>query len=152
MSNPYIEISRTKESSYMPHNKERELANYRMERAREELEIAKILFQMKKYLKALNSSYYSIFHATRALLALDKFDSKKHSGIISYFIKNYVKTGKLPVELSKIIVKAEQIRNDSDYKDFYIVSTEIVELQINNAEKFINDIADLINKSIDHQA
>jgi len=129
----------------MPHNSEMELAKYRMDRAKEELEIAKILFQMKKYLKALNSSYYSIFHATRALLSLDKFDSRKHSGIISYFIKNYVKTGKLPDELSRFIVKAEQIRNDSDYKDFYIVSSEIVEQQIANAEKFIAAIEELIS-------
>ncbi|MCH7723775.1 MAG: hypothetical protein IIA49_06765 [Bacteroidetes bacterium] len=31
-----------------------------------------------------------MFHSVRALLAFDKFDSKRHSGIISYFINKYV--------------------------------------------------------------
>ncbi|MDQ3019979.1 MAG: hypothetical protein M3R36_05330 [Bacteroidota bacterium] len=32
-----------------------------------------------------------MFHSVRALFLFDKFDSKKHSGIISYFNKNYIK-------------------------------------------------------------
>ncbi len=40
----------------------------------------------------------AIFHAVRALLALDKFDSQKHSGIISYFNQKFIKTGKIEVE------------------------------------------------------
>jgi len=128
----------------MQHNSESALSKYRLERAKEELEIAEMLFGAKKYLKALNSSYYAIFHATRALLALDTFDSKKHSGIISFFIRNYIKTGKLPEEFGKIIVKAEQIRNDSDYKDFYIVPAELAERQIEDARKFLVAIEGLI--------
>lgn len=130
----------------MRHNAESELSKYRFERAKEELEIAEMLFKAKKFLKALNSSYYSIFHATRALLALDRFDSKKHSGIISFFIRNYVKTGKLPEEFGKIIVKAEQIRNDSDYKDFFIVPIELAEQQLEDARKFLAAIERLIGR------
>ncbi len=135
-----------KELNYMRHNAESELSKYRFERAKEELEIAEMLFKAKKFLKALNSSYYSIFHATRALLALDRFDSKKHSGIISFFIRNYVKTGKLPEEFGKIIVKAEQIRNDSDYKDFFIVPIELAEQQLEDARKFLAAIERLIGR------
>ena len=62
------------------------LSKYRLGRAKEELNTSKLLFQNAIYLKSLNCSYYSIFHATRALLVYDEFDSKKHSGIISYFI------------------------------------------------------------------
>jgi len=130
----------------MRHNDQNELSKYRFERAKEELEIAEMLLGAKKFLKALNSSYYAIFHATRALLALDGFDSKKHSGIISFFIKNYIKTAKLSEEFGKIIVKAEQIRNDSDYKDFFIVPIELVEQQLEDAQKFLAAIETLISK------
>jgi hypothetical protein len=34
---------------------------------------------------AANRSYYCIFNAMRAVLSLDRFDSKKHSGIIDAF-------------------------------------------------------------------
>ena len=37
------------------------------------------------YKPSLNRSYYSIFHAMRAITALEGFDSSKHSGVIAYF-------------------------------------------------------------------
>lgn len=40
---------------------------------------------------ANNRAYYSIFHAMRAILALDEVDFKKHSGVIAYFRENYIK-------------------------------------------------------------
>ena len=40
---------------------------------------------MRSYRSANNRAYYSIFHAIRSVLALDGFDSKKHSGVISEF-------------------------------------------------------------------
>lgn len=45
------------------------------------------------YDTAANRSYYAIFHAARVVLALDGQDYKKHSGVISNFQKNYIKTG-----------------------------------------------------------
>ena len=67
----------------------KDLILYRLEKSKEDLESAEILFKKNKYTQSLNRSYYTIFHAIRALLALDKFDSRKHSGVVSYFIKNY---------------------------------------------------------------
>jgi uncharacterized protein (UPF0332 family) len=49
--------------------------------------------------------------AVRALLALDEFDSKPHSGVISYFAENFVKTGKIEPEYSKMLTGAFRIRN-----------------------------------------
>ena len=96
-----------------------DLSNYRMEKAREDLETSEILFNNKKYSQSINRSYYAMFHAVRALLAYDKFDSKKHSGIISYFNSNYIKTGNIEIEYSKMLTTAFKIRNDSDIKIFF---------------------------------
>ena len=41
-------------------------------------------------------SYYAIFHAMRAVLALDGIDMKRHSGVMSEFRRLYIKTGILP--------------------------------------------------------
>jgi uncharacterized protein (UPF0332 family) len=51
-------------------------------------------------------------------------DYKKHSAVISFFSKNYLKTSKLDPKLSQIIQRAFNIRNDSDYKDFFVVSRD----------------------------
>jgi uncharacterized protein (UPF0332 family) len=70
----------------------------------------KLCLIMGKFSQSINRSYYAIFHATRALLALNKFDTKKHSGVIAYFNQNYIKTGKIEVKYGKILTLAENIR------------------------------------------
>ena len=116
------------------------LSKYRLNKAKEEFETSKLLFENGIFSKSLNCSYYSIFHATRALLAHDEFDSKKHSGIISYFIKNYIASKILNPELGKIILDAEDFRHDADYMDFYVVSSEDAKTQIEKASRFIETI------------
>ena len=106
----------------------RDLMRYRIEQAKECLESAKREEKSGSFKSAANRSYYCIFHAMRAVLALDKLDLKKHSGIISAFRERYIKTGVFDVNLSKIISKAFEVRGDSDYEDFYVVSqTQITE-------------------------
>jgi uncharacterized protein (UPF0332 family) len=85
-----------------------------------------------------------MFHAVRALLALDKFDSKKHTGIISYFNLHYIKSGKIEPEFSAILSAAFKIRNISDYNDFYVASGEDAQLQLGNAAIFLNRIKECI--------
>lgn len=121
-------------------NKELELSKYRLDKAKEDLETAKANFQQSFLKAAINRSYYSIFHAVRAVLALDGYDSRKHSGIIAYFNQNYIKTNKFPKEMSKILTSASNVRNKSDYDDFYIVSRDEAMKQIDNAEVFIINI------------
>ncbi|MBR2892643.1 MAG: HEPN domain-containing protein [Clostridia bacterium] len=92
------------------------------------------------YKTVANRSYYAIFSAMRAVLALDGFDSKKHSGVIAEFRKEYLKTEFLPKELSFIIDALVEIRQGSDYDDFYIVSKEEVEEQLENAKIFVKEV------------
>lgn len=97
-----------------------DLLNYRLNKADENIEAAKILLESNHFSESINKSYYAIFHNLRALLAYDEFDSKKHSGIISYFNEHYVKSNKFNKEFSVILSRAFMIRNKSDYDDYYI--------------------------------
>ena len=131
----------------MPHDlSPSELAKYRIEKAKEELRAAKVNLNEELYSTSVNRSYYAIFHAARALLALERIDFKRHSGVISHFQREYVKTKKFDTEYSDIIVEAFDIRNETDYKDFYILPKDSVAKQAENAEKFINAIAEYIEK------
>lgn len=118
-------------------NKLKELAKYRIEKAKSDLESSALMLQNAKFSQSLNRSYYAIFHAARSLLAFDKFDSKKHSGIIAYFNQNYIKTGKIEVKFSLILMSAEKIRVQSDYDDFYVARKEEAKTQLANARKFL---------------
>ena len=117
-----------------------DLAKYRMKKAEDDLKTSEIMFENKKYSQSINRSYYAMFHAIRSLLALSKFDSQKHSAIISYFNHHFIKSSKIEIEYSKMLTAAFKFRNDSDYKDFYTVSRQDAALQLKNAEKFIKKI------------
>lgn len=128
-------------------NRLHDLSKYRVEKAKDDLETSEIMFSNKKYSQSINRSYYAMFHAVRSLLALSKFDSQKHSGIISYFNHHFIKTGKIEVVYSKMLTTAFKIRSDSDYKDFYIITRQDAELQLENAKKFVKRIQEFIEQS-----
>lgn len=116
----------------------------RMEQAEQCLESAKLLLEADDIKGAANRSYYGIFHAIRAVLALEGKDFAKHSGVISFFRQNYIKTGILDVSLSDIITDAFQVRTECDYNDYYIISKAEVEEQVQNADSFIKTISDYL--------
>lgn len=112
----------------------KDYAKYRIERAKEDLDAAHMLFETGNYRIANNRAYYAIFHAMRAVLVFDEFDSSKHSGIIAEFRRRYIKEGVFPIEMSKMIGEAFTIRNASDYDDMFIASKSDTEIQIANAD------------------
>lgn len=114
-----------------------DLSRYRLAKAKEDLQTAKDNFEEKSYRASVNRSYYAIFHALRAVAALDQFDSGKHSGIIAFINMNYVKTGVFDKSFSKMVDSAFRLREKADYEDFYVVAIEDAEKQIEKAENVI---------------
>ena len=128
---------------------QRDYAKYRIDKSKEDLEAAKLLFVNENYRIANNRAYYSIFHALRAVLVFDNFDSSKHSGVIAEFRRRYIKEGVFPIEMSKMIGSAFTIRNASDYDDMFIASKDETAEQIENAEwiyKMINEYIEKLGK------
>lgn len=125
-----------------------ELARYRLSQAERCLKSAETLADTGDYKGAANRSYYAIFHSMRSILALEKVDFSKHSGVSAYFRKAYIKSEIFDVELSDIIKNAFEIRNDSDYEDYYILSKEEVLEQIQEAEFFYCKIKEYISGKI----
>lgn len=117
---------------------------YRLDNAKEKLESAKVLLDAGKYRDSIGRSYYAIFTAVRAVLAFDKVDFSKHSGVISYFQKEYIKTGKFDIKYSRYLQTAFQIRNSCDYDDFFIASKQDAEEQYNRAEEFYYEIQNFL--------
>jgi len=123
-----------------------DLARYRLGQAADCLKAAENNLESELYKDALNCSYYCIFHSIRAVLALDMFDARKHSGVISEFHKCYIKTGKFEKRFSDVIRKSFTIRNRSDYEDFYIVVKEDVIQQMSNAKEFMTIASAYVEK------
>lgn len=117
-----------------------EFSKYRLERAKETLKTAKVIFDIKDYKSANNRAYYAIFYAIRAVLALERKDFKRHKDVIAYFNQYYVNTEIFPKNLGHKISLAQSIREDSDYDDEYIASKEKTQTQIETAEELIDHV------------
>lgn len=123
-----------------------ELAGYRLERAREMLSASENNFKMGEYKTSLNRSYYAVFHAMRSANALKGFDSSKHSGVIAFFTKEYLKTEILDRKLAVVIKESSLCREKSDYDDFYVAGREEAEEQLKNAKYFVQKIEEYVNE------
>jgi uncharacterized protein (UPF0332 family) len=121
-------------SKSVPDDKRETLSHYRLSRADGTISAAETLIAEGYYLDAINRTYFAIFQLVRAVLALDGVDFKKHSAVISYFQREYVKTGKFNTAISKYINSAFKIRNDSDYEDFFLVSKSDAVEQLSHAQ------------------
>ena len=80
----------------------RDLTKYRLEAAVERLEVSAEMITGGRYRISISNSYYAIFNAVRALLSEAHVDFKKHSAVISYFRREYVKTGFFDVKFPTI--------------------------------------------------
>ena len=60
-----------------------DLVGYRLDSAKERLDLAKILLEAEQYKDSIGRSYYAIFTAVRGVLARDEVDFSKHAGVIS---------------------------------------------------------------------
>lgn len=118
----------------------KELAGYRMDRAKEMLSAAKDNLEIGQYKTSLNRSYYAIFHAMRAMNILKGFDSSKHSGVIAFFNKEYLKEGVMDKSLSVIVKNSSFLREKSDYDDFFIASKKEAEKQVEDAGVFLQTV------------
>ena len=117
-----------------------DLMQYRLEMAEERLKSSKLLLDAGSYKDSISRSYYAMFTAVRALLAIDGQDFSKHAGVIAYFQKEYIKNGKIEKKYSKYISQAFQIRNNTDYSDFFIVSVQDAQEQYEKAKEFFEMI------------
>ena len=116
----------------------RVLSDYRLEKAEQCLRSAEAILQIgEDYNLVVNRSYYAVSHCMRSILALEGKDFEKHSAVISYFRREYIKTKLIPVEASQIIGNAFSNRNDSDYEDFYEASLKEATEQFEDAKRFL---------------
>lgn len=125
----------------------KDLAKYKLDRAREELDTAQLLLDNQKLKAANNRAYYSIYYSLTAVLCLEPVAFKKHKDTIAYFNKNYVHMEKFPREIGRAIAKAAKVRHASDYDEFYIASKDEAEKQIHTAVILITAVEEYVEKN-----
>ena len=130
----------------MLENAIKDLSKYRFEKAELMLKASKISCEQEDWCSANNRAYYCFFHAMRSVLALEKTDFKKHSGVISYFNQHYVATNLFDRSYGAKFANAFTIRNHSDYDDYYLFSKEETVELINDAAEFLDDVRSFLSE------
>ncbi|RKI37689.1 HEPN domain-containing protein [bacterium D16-51] len=126
--------------------KEYDLSRYRLTQAEETLRSAVICFDNGLFKDSINRSYYVVFYAVKAVLALDSVDFKRHKDAVNYFNQYYIATEVFPKELGKRLGRSKRIREVSDYNDFYVASREEALEQIGTAKMTLALISEYLSK------
>ena len=121
------------------------LIRYRLERAQESLNDARVLADAESWNTCVNRLYYSSFYAVSALLARDGLSSPRHTGVRSLFNRHYVRTGIVPRDVARLYNDLFERRQESDYADFVRFQADQVRPWIPQTEAFIAHITSLLS-------
>lgn len=128
------------------------LAKHRFERAESTLNEATDELSRNNFRLAVNRSYYCVFYAMRAFLALVNKDSSKHSGVISLFNQHFIK----PCIVSDISFRSIQslmdLRHEGDYQDFAEITRDEAHGAVEAAKSLIDSLRDILKGILNEQA
>ena len=122
------------------------LIHYRLCRAQESLDDARLLAEANRWNACVNRLYYSCFYAVSALLVRDGLSSSRHTGVRSLLNRHYVRAGKVPRDLARVYNDLFERRQEGDYADFVRFQAAQVRPWILQTEVFIAYIKALSSK------
>lgn len=129
-------------------SEERDYLRYRMTRAAESLEVARLALDNNHLQDAVNRLYYACFYMVTALLQTRGFASAKHSGVRALFNQNWIKTGALPHAMGRFYQEIFERRQEGDYADRATFIRDDVSAWIRTAEEFVSAVAVLVEDHI----
>jgi uncharacterized protein (UPF0332 family) len=117
----------------------RTLVQYRLNQAEETLRASALLMEHNLG-GVMNRSYYAMFYAVLALLALRQLETSKHAGAISLFDREFVNAGLFPRELSRWLHQAFRQRLAADYAPLKMVTEDEARQVLNEANEFVAQV------------
>ena len=124
--------------------RQKNLSQYRLQEAEDSLKAARYCLQENLYKDCINRSYYAAFYGVKAVRALGTVDFKRHKDVVAYFNQHYVASSIFPREIGRRLATLKQLREKSDYDDFYIASREQAERQLDSAGVIIKSICEYL--------
>jgi hypothetical protein len=115
-----------------------------MESARRSLDDARLLNTASSVRGAVNRAYYAMFYAASALVIANGRSFSKHSALISYVHREFVKPGVLEKKHGRALQKAFENRTEGDYQDMVTFKPEDVGAMMSDASEFIDAVARLV--------
>jgi len=81
-----------------------------------------------------------MFYSVLALLIYEPYSSSKHSGVLSYFNKNFIRNEVFDKEMGRTLNKAFELRQREDYREYsHLTALEAADF-IEKAEAFVREV------------
>ncbi len=125
---------------------EKDAVRLRMGQAHESLKEAETLKSNGLFRGTINRAYYAMFYAVMALAVQEKYVATKHSGMIAFFDKEFIKTKIFPTELSRSLHLGFDRRQSSDYGEVWMVDESEASEGLSQAIDFVHTIETYLNK------
>ena len=120
------------------------LIAYRLLRAAETLEEARLMQRAAHWNACANRLYYAAFYAVSAVLVQDGHVASKHSGVKAMFNQHYIKPGIVAKENGRLYNRLFDLRQEGDYLDFVNLTAEDVEPLVERMAVFIDTLRTLV--------
>lgn len=117
---------------------------YRLEKAQEVYQAARVLYDASQWNSVINRLYYACFYSASALLLSKQISAKSHSGVIGQFSEHIVRPGIVTIDEFRVYAKLLNWRTKGDYNDLYDFTKEDVDSMMIPAKHFIDKTASLI--------
>lgn len=118
--------------------------NYKLQKAAQSTREARLLIENGLNDTAVSRLYYAAFYAVNALLAINGFNPKTHSGTKSIFNKEFILTKKIESRFSDFYSFLMAKRFEADYDDFAFIDENKIKSLLTETEEFIVVINSLI--------
>ncbi len=111
-----------------------------IQRARRVLRTGRLALGDKDYSSTINRAYYAVFYAANAALSTLGLERSKHSGVISEFRAQFVKTGLIEPTYSQFYGDTMDARQSSDYDFMLEPAAEQAAAALDEAHQFVGRI------------
>ena len=121
------------------------LIAYRLDRARESLDEARLLLNAGHGNATVSRSCYACFYVVSALLLADGISTSRHTHLRSVLHRDDVKSGRIPQGMGEHFDVLFDSRQESDYADLVVFEPEDIRSWVERTERFIGHIAELVD-------
>jgi len=123
-----------------------ENAGFEKQKGDAAMEEANILFKNGKYDGAVSRAHYAAFHYGSAALFSKGLEANSHRGMQRLFHLHFIRTKIFDEEIGIFLSHAQKAREEADYFPEITFSKEIAEKRIQEAEKFVENVRDYLQK------
>ena len=121
-------------------SKSEELIVAQINKSKEKLKAAKNLLEDGFVDDAISRAYYSMFHATSAVLLAEGMTAESHSALKNMFGLHFINTGKIDRKFGRWLSKLKDERENGDYDIFTSFDHQDAKTDIDEAEEFLEEM------------